>query len=107
MLINPKNTVYGAKRLVGRQFKSPVVNDLVGRFAYEIASGPRGEVAVKSGGQIYSLQKISSLILNEEKDIVLQWLRCEVGRGEMNDPAHHNRQQRPPVRAAAPAAGCD
>ena len=47
MLINPKNTVYGAKRLVGRQFKSPVVNDLVGRFAYEIASGPRGETAVK------------------------------------------------------------
>ena len=105
MLINPKNTVYGAKRLVGRQFKSPVVNDLVGRFAYEIASGPRGEAAVKLGGQIYSLQKISSLILNEVKDIAQQWLGCEVGRAVITVPAYYNDNQRQAVRAAGALAG--
>ncbi|MFL5312975.1 MAG: Hsp70 family protein [Myxococcales bacterium] len=105
MLINPKNTVYGAKRLVGRQFKSPVVNDLVGRFAYEITAGPRGEAAVKLGGQIYSLQKISSLILSEVKDIAQQWLGCEVGRAVITVPAYYNDNQRQAVRAAGALAG--
>jgi molecular chaperone DnaK len=105
MLINPKNTVYGAKRLVGGQFKSPVVNDLVGRFAYEIAAGPRGEAAVKLGGQIYSLQKISSLILGEVKDIAQQWLGCEVGRAVITVPAYYNDNQRQAVRAAGALAG--
>jgi molecular chaperone DnaK len=67
LLINPKTTVYGFKRLVGRQFRSPVVTDLVGRFSYEIAQGLRGEASVKLGDKIYSLQKISSLVLSEVK----------------------------------------
>ena len=107
MLINPKNTVYGAKRLVGRQFKSPVVNDLVGRFAYEITAGPRGEAAVKLGGQIYSLQKISSLVLSEVRNIAQQWLGCEVGRAVITVPAYYNDNQRQAVRAAGALAGFD
>jgi molecular chaperone DnaK len=105
MLINPKNTVYGAKRLVGTQFNSPVVNDLVGRFAYEVTAGPRGEAAVKLGGQIYSLQKISSLILSEVKDIAQQWLGCEVGRAVITVPAYYDDNQRQAVRAAGALAG--
>src|SRR6267143_1058313 len=69
LLINPRNTVYGAKRLIGRQFKSPAVTDLLGRFSYEVVAGPRGEAAVSMGGQIFSLQKISSLVLAEVKDL--------------------------------------
>jgi molecular chaperone DnaK len=107
MLINPKNTVYGAKRLVGRQFKSPVVNDLLGRFAYEITAGPRGEAAVKLGGQIYSLQKISSLILSEVKEIAQQWLGCPVERAVITVPAYYNDNQRQAVRAAGALAGFD
>jgi molecular chaperone DnaK len=107
MLINPKNTVYGSKRLVGRQLKSPVVSDLLGRFAYEITAGPRGEAAVKLGGQIYSLQKISSLVLNEVKDIAQQWLGCEVDRAVITVPAYYNDNQRQAVRAAGALAGFD
>ena len=107
MLINPKNTVYGAKRLVGRQFKSPVVNDLLGRFAYEITAGPRGEAAVKLAGQVYSLQKISSLLLGEVKDLAQQWLGCEVGRAVITVPAYYNDNQRQAVRAAGALAGFD
>ena len=107
MLINPKNTVYGAKRLVGRQFKSPVVNDLLGRFAYEITAGPRGEAAVKLAGQVYSLQKISALVLGEVKDIAQQWLGCEVGRAVITVPAYYNDNQRQAVRVAGALAGFD
>ena len=107
MLINPRNTVYGAKRLVGRQFKSPVVNDLLGRFAYEITAGPRGEAAVKLAGQVYSLQKVSSLILGEVKDIAQQWLGCEVERAVITVPAYYNDNQRQAVRAAGALAGLE
>jgi len=107
LLINPRNTVYGAKRLIGRQFKSPVVTDLLGRFSYEIVSGPRGEAAVKMGEQVFSLQKISSLVLAEVKDLAQRWLGCEISRAVITVPAYYNDNQRQAVRAAGALAGLD
>ena len=107
LLINPRNTVYGAKRLIGRQFKSPVVTDLLGRFSYEIVSGPRGEAAVKMGEQIFSLQKISSLVLAEVKDVAERWLGKEISRAVITVPAYYNDNQRQAVRAAGALAGLD
>jgi molecular chaperone DnaK len=107
LLINPRNTVYGAKRLIGRQFKSPVVTDLLGRFSYEIVSGPRGEAAVKMGDQVFSLQKISSLVLAEVKELAQRWLGCEISRAVITVPAYYNDNQRQAVRAAGALAGLD
>jgi molecular chaperone DnaK len=107
LLINPKNTVYGAKRLIGRQFKSPVVTDLLGRFSYEIVAGPRGEAAVKMGEQVFSLQKISSLVLSEVKDLAERWLGTEISRAVITVPAYYNDNQRQAVRAAGALAGLD
>jgi len=105
LLINPKNTVYGAKRLVGRQFSSPVVSDLVGRFAYDIVPGPRGEAAVQLGDTQFSLQKISSLVLSEVKEIAQQWLQTEITRAVITVPAYYNDNQRLAVREAGELAG--
>ncbi|OLD09899.1 MAG: hypothetical protein AUI90_02675 [Deltaproteobacteria bacterium 13_1_40CM_3_69_14] len=107
LLINPRNTVYGAKRLIGRQFKSPVVTDLLGRFSYEIVSGPRGEAAVKMADQVYSLQKISSLVLSEVKDLAERWLGAQISRAVITVPAYYNDNQRQAVRAAGALAGLD
>src|SRR6266436_3963266 len=107
LLINPKNTVHGAKRLIGRQFKSPVVTDLLGRFSYEIVSGPRGEAAVKMGDQVFSLQKISSLVLAEVKDLAERWLGTGISRAVITVPAYYNDNQRQAVRAAGALAGLD
>src|SRR5580693_7597386 len=43
MVTNPKNTIYGAKRLIGRKFNSKVVQDLRSYYAYEIVEGSEGE----------------------------------------------------------------
>ena len=107
LLINPRNTVYGMKRLVGRQFKSPVVSDLIGRFSYEIVAGTRGEAAVKLGDKIYSLQKISSLVLSELKELAERWLGAEVSRAVITVPAYYNDNQRQAVRAAGALAGLE
>ena len=105
LLINPKNTVYGAKRLVGRQFSSQVVSDLTSRFPYEIVAGPRGEAAVQLGNQQFSLQQISALVLGEVKEIAQQWLQTEVNRAVITVPAYYNDNQRHAVREAGELAG--
>ena len=107
LLINPRNTVYGAKRLIGRQFKSPAVTDLLGRFSYEVVAGPRGEAAVSMGGQTFSLQKISSLVLAEVKDLAERWLGTGISRAVITVPAYYNDNQRQAVRAAGALAGLD
>src|SRR5512147_1740385 len=43
MVVNPQNTIYGAKRLIGRKFNSRVVQELRSYYAYEIVEGPAGE----------------------------------------------------------------
>jgi molecular chaperone DnaK len=105
LLINPKNTVYGAKRLVGRLFTSTVVSDLMGRFPYQIVSGPRGEAAVQLGDKQFSLQQISALVLREVKEIAQQWLQTEVSRAVITVPAYYNDNQRNAVREAGELAG--
>jgi molecular chaperone DnaK len=105
LLINPRNTVYGAKRLVGRQFSSSVVSDLVGRFPYQIIEGSRGEAAVQLGERQFSLQEISALVLGEVKDIAQVWLQTEVNRAVITVPAYYNDNQRQAVREAGELAG--
>jgi molecular chaperone DnaK len=105
LLINPRNTVYGAKRLVGRAFTSPVVTDLMGRFPYQIVAGPRGEAAVQLGDQQLSLQRVSALVLGEVKEIAQQWLQTEVTRAVITVPAYYNDNQRHAVREAGELAG--
>ncbi|MBL0278581.1 MAG: Hsp70 family protein [Anaeromyxobacter sp.] len=105
LLVNPRGTVHGAKRLIGRQFHSPVVRDLANRFSYEIVAGPRGEAAVRLGDKIFSLQKISSMVLAQVKQLAEQWLGEEVTRAVITVPAYYNDNQRQAVRAAGALAG--
>ena len=105
LLINPHNTVFGAKRLVGRQFSSPVVSDLVHRFPYRIVEGQRGEAAVQLGDRQLSLQEISAMVLREVKEMAQRTLRAEVERAVITVPAYYNDNQRNAVREAGELAG--
>src|SRR5574341_1865397 len=49
MVTNPKATVYGAKRLIGRKFNSKVVQELRNYYSYDIVEGPNGEAGHGSG----------------------------------------------------------
>src|SRR5207248_2585949 len=74
---------------------------------YEIVSGPRGEAAVKIGEHVFSLQKISSLVLAEVKDVAERWLGTPISRAVITVPAYYNDNQRQAVRAAGALAGLD
>ncbi|MCI0570678.1 MAG: TIGR02266 family protein [Myxococcaceae bacterium] len=105
MLTNPRLTVYGAKRLVGRAYESPIVRQIKDRFPYEIAQGPEGEAAVKLGDRVYSLQQISALVLREVREIAQNQLGQAVSRAVITVPAYYNDNQRQAVREAGRLAG--
>src|SRR5579862_8026391 len=74
MVTNPKNTIYGAKRLIGRKYDSRIVQELKSYYTYEIVQGPEGESGVMLGGKTYTLPQISSFVLGQVKTIAEQFL---------------------------------
>lgn len=105
MLTNPRSTVYGAKRMVGRSFDSPVVQKIKDKFAYEVTRGEQGDAAVRLGGRVYSLQEVSALLLREVKEIAENQLGQPVCRAVITVPAYYTDPQRQAVREAGRLAG--
>jgi molecular chaperone DnaK len=105
MVVNPTNTIYGAKRLIGRHYNSRVVQEIKSYFTYEIVEGPRGDAAVNLGGTTYSLPQISSFVLAHAKRIAEQFLGGEVQEAVISVPAYYNDHQRQAVKEAGKLAG--
>jgi molecular chaperone DnaK len=105
LLVNPRDTVYGAKRLVGRPYDSAPVQELKGKFPYEIVEGPAGEAAVRLGARTLSLEQVSALVLREVKEVAQNHLGEEVNRAVITVPAYYNERQRQAVRHAGALAG--
>jgi molecular chaperone DnaK len=105
LLTNPSNTIYGAKRLIGRKFNSKVVQELRNYYSYEIVEGPEGEAAVALGGRVYSLPQISGLVLSHVKTIAQTFLGCTIDEAVISVPAYYNDNQRQAVKEAGRLAG--
>ncbi len=107
MVVNPRNTVYGAKRLVGRPFHSPTVQACRDRFHYEIVEGPGGSASVRFAGRDFTLQQISAVILKEIRELASQALGEPIDRAIITVPAYYNDHQRNAVREAGRLAGLE
>lgn len=107
MIVNPRHTVYGAKRLVGRPFASPTVQACRDRFHYEIVPGAGGEAAVRFAGREFSLQQVSAFVLKELRETASAALGEPVGRAVVTVPAYYNDHQRNAVREAGKLAGLE
>ncbi len=105
LLTNPRATVYGAKRLVGRPFESEVVQEIRSKFPYEIVPDANGLAAVRLGPETLSLEQVSALILREVKEVAQNHLMEEVNRAVITVPAYYNERQRAAVRLAGALAG--
>ena len=105
MVTNPRNTIYGAKRLIGRKFHSRVVQELREYYSYDIVEGPHAEAAVALGGRVYSLPQITALVLAHVKRIAEAHLGREVGEAVISVPAYYNDNQRQAVKEAGRLAG--
>jgi molecular chaperone DnaK len=105
MVVNPKNTIYGAKRLIGRKFDSKVVQELKGYYSYDIVEGTNGDAAVQLGGKTHSLPQISAFVLSHVKTIAEQFLGGPVQEAVISVPAYYNDNQRNAVKEAGKLAG--
>jgi molecular chaperone DnaK len=105
MVVNPRNTIYGAKRLIGRKYNSKVVQDIKHYFSYEIVEGPNGEAAVVMGGKVYSLPQISAFVLQHCKRVAEATLGQEITEAIISVPAYYNDNQRNAVKEAGILAG--
>jgi molecular chaperone DnaK len=105
LLSNPKDTVHGAKRLIGRPFESKQVRQMRQAFAYDVVEGEDGLAAVELAGHRLSLEQVSALILKEVKEVAQNHLGEEVNRAVITVPAYYNERQREAVRRAGALAG--
>ncbi|OFX25610.1 MAG: 2-alkenal reductase [Anaeromyxobacter sp. RBG_16_69_14] len=105
LLSNPKDTVYGAKRLIGRTFESRPVQQIREAFAYDVVEGDGGMAAVELAGHRLSLEQVSALVLKEVKEVAQNHLGEEVNRAVITVPAYYNERQRAAVRRAGALAG--
>ncbi len=101
----PGSTIVGSKRLMGRTFSSPVVQEVKSHFAYEVVAGLSGEAAVKVGSEVVALEEIAAIILEELKISASLQLDGRLNRAVITCPAHFNERQRQAVRVAGQLAG--
>ncbi|MEW5742478.1 MAG: Hsp70 family protein [Myxococcota bacterium] len=102
---DPKHTVFGSKRFLGRRFQSEYVNQHKDRFAFDIVQGPDGYCAVLIYGQLISLTHVAKLIIGEIAARAAHAAGAPFKECVLTVPAHASVRQREAVRKAAEATG--
>ncbi len=98
---NATNTIFGAKRRVGRRFQSAEVQRALETVPCAIEGGGGGECLVRAGGRQFTVQEISAFVLMEMKKIAEDYLGEEVEKAVVTVPAARS----PPPSRARPGAG--
>ncbi len=106
-ITNAENTVYAAKRLIGRKWDSPPVMNAVQSCPYRIIEGPHNDVRIQLRDKVYSIPEISAIVLQEMKIIAEDYLDEEVEQAVVTCPAYFNDNQRSATRDAGTIAGLD
>ncbi|HJZ85267.1 MAG TPA: Hsp70 family protein [Polyangia bacterium] len=99
-IIDPRNTVFSAKRLIGRRFLSAEVRTAVARMPYTIKEGPNQQPIVEARGKAYTIPEVSAMVLTHMKTIAEHFLGRPVGRAVVTVPANFNDAQREATKAA-------
>src|SRR5579883_856184 len=106
-ITNAENTVYAAKRLIGRKWNSPQVKNAVATSSYRIVQGPHTDVRIVLRDKEYSVSEISAMVLQEMKLIAEDYLGEEVTKAVITVPAYFNDNQRQATKDAGEIAGLD
>ena len=108
-ITNPENTIFSAKRLIGRKYKE--VKDEVKNLPYEVVSGKNGDAYIKckegDEEKEYAPEFISSIILSKLKADAEAYLGEEVKQAVITVPAYFNDSQRQATKDAGEIAGLE
>jgi len=107
--MNPLNTVFDAKRLIGRKFGDPAVQSDMKHWPFKVVRGtndkPMIEVDYKGEAKRFPAEEISSMVLTKMKTIAEAYLGGEVKNAVITVPAYFNDSQRQATKDAGAIAG--
>ena len=104
---NPKNTIYAAKRLIGRKFKEQAVQKDIDLMPYKIFEADNGDAWVRANDKDLAPPQISAEVLRKMKKTAEDYLGTEVTQAVITVPAYFNDSQRQATKDAGKIAGLE
>ncbi len=104
---NRLNTIFAAKRLIGRKFNSEEIQHASSKLPYKMLQAENGDAWVEVNGTAMSPEEVSSQVLIKIKEVAEGFLKEEVKRAVITVPAHFNDSQRQATKDAGRLAGLD
>ena len=102
--MNPQNTIYGAKRILGKRFDDPILQKDIKTFPFKVVNKdnkPMIEVTYKNEVKLVSAEEISAAVLSAMKKTAEDYLGQEVKNCVITVPAHFNNEQREATKDCA------
>ncbi|RUA18367.1 MAG: molecular chaperone DnaK [Clostridia bacterium] len=108
-IVNPDNTFYSIKRLMGRRYDAPETKRTMEMVSYKIVPGPNGDARVEAPvvGKTFTPQEISAMILGKLKNDAEAYLGEPVTAAVITVPAYFNDSQRQATKDAGKIAGLE
>ncbi len=104
---NPENTIFSAKRLIGRKYSDPEVQEAKKTLPFKIVEGKNGAVHVVMGGKEYRPAEISAMILQKLKNDAEEKLGEKIEKAVITVPAYFDDSQRKATKDAGRIAGLE
>jgi L1 cell adhesion molecule like protein len=108
--LNPHNTVFDAKRMIGRKFDDPHIQKDMQHWPFKVKNKdgkPVVEVEFKQEKKTFTPEEISSMVLTKMKECAESYLGQTVGKAVVTVPAYFNDSQRQATKDAGTIAGLD
>ena len=104
---NPANTIFAAKRLIGRKFDGDSVQKDVQTSPFKITKADNGDAWIEAKGKKYSPAQISAFVLQKMKETAEKYLGQAVTKAVITVPAYFNDSQRQATKDAGKIAGLE
>lgn len=104
-VVNPENTLFATKRLIGRRFEDEEVQRDIKQVPYKIVKHSNGDAWLEARGQTYSPAQIGGFVLNKMKETAEAYLGKTVKNAVVTVPAYFNDSQRQATKDAGQIVG--